>query len=131
MNIWYTSQDLILVVNPPINAIYVGIPQSGAFANFWCQKDSSGVISLIGGGIDNFTYRSASVSLNTGVNVLTYSTPFAGGTNTTVVARCYNTIGNVDYRIFDITENGFKIEVPFGCSMDFETRIVNDVPIIV
>ena len=131
INLWFTSQDLATKLPPPANTIWVGIPMSGGFAGYWCYMDSTGTIYLVGGGIDNFTYRSATISLNVGTSVVTYSTPFAGGTNTTVICRCYDSLGNVDYSVHNVTETGFKIDVPIKCSCDFETRIVNDTPTVV
>lgn len=52
-NIWYTSQDLIVIANPPANTIWVGLPASGTYAGVWSQKDNTGTIIPIGigGGI--------------------------------------------------------------------------------
>src|ERR1039457_4349275 len=100
MDIRITSADLITSPNPPSGQLQLGFPLSGAYANAYCKKDSTGTITPIGGsmsalpGTQLFNATSGqTVFTPAGFVPTTSSKVYQGGT------KVYNTVH------YDLTTN--------------------------
>ena len=53
MSNWrFYGGDLSVVINPPIDTFWVGVPETVAYIGLWCTKDSTGTVTPIGSGFD-------------------------------------------------------------------------------
>ena len=136
MSNWrFYGGDLSVVINPPIDTFWVGVPETVAYIGLWCTKDSTGTVTPIGSGFDTTSFKSAKnvILPVSSANIVTFQDPYPGGTVYSLLVRCYDATGNnVDYQIDQsfISETGFNITVPVACYMDFQAKIVNDIPVV-